>query len=332
MEHEETKQLLEQLEEPAFLAKDGAVAFGNRAFHALGAPDGIPLSSFPGIEFGMDRKQPAGFSCTLLGQRYLASTFSVGDSTAYLFRRSDERIPESLLAQAAASLRTAAQQLYAAAEKLSFTERQDAASLSALIQGVFRTERVADSFDYLQKLHSGMYLLSTEQTDLTAEIGNHLQHAAELLMMAGVGLEWDLPATPFVGTVDRKLLALIFWNLLAAAASGGTVSVRVERLHLTQLRLTLRGKRPKLPAGMDFGVGSELSLSLAQAAAQLHGGSVVLSNEGETFTAVASIRTDLKLTPKLSDIRVHGHSLDTGLLALAEILPPMAFDSRDIIG
>lgn len=329
----EERSLIAAMQTPAFLAKDGVVLCGNEALRALGLAEGTQLESVFAPEVCRPQSVPASFSCELFGRVYTLKIAAASDSLAYLLYRSEEPISGAALSSAGVSLRRAAQQLYTAAERLCGEEAEKGTPLNELIQGVFRVERIADCFDCLQSLLGGEYRLRTERYDLTGLLRGMLEHAQTLLRSAGIALRWTLPETPVFGNADEKLLSLIFWNLLEAAAHGETVSAVVERPRMTMLRLKLRGAQPTLPAGLRRDVGEEPGLKLAQAAAQLHGGGLVLSEEDGAFTAAVSLRTDLQANGLLrSDVQWNRHSLDAGLLALSELLPPEAYDSRDILG
>ena len=86
-----------QLEEPAFLAQDGAVRWGSRAFHALGFPNGTPLQSFLSPSLSSPDALPANGRCDVSNGSFSVNAVSTPDGVAYLFHRIEEHVPEGAL-------------------------------------------------------------------------------------------------------------------------------------------------------------------------------------------------------------------------------------------
>lgn len=264
-------------------------------------------------------------------------------------------ISVNALAHTAKYLRSTLQQMYSALDTLDGClpeeNRTAEESFSSLLQGVFRVERLADNLSCMQQLESGEPP-HPEHMDLAQELRSMLEKAEGLLRMAEIRLDWSLPRGAFNGSMDKKLLSLVFWNLLSNAAANancGTVSVRVERIRLTRLRLTVTDSGDGIPAAQQEDVmqrcavapddallqtGAGFGLRLVQKTAQLFGGGMALLTGAEGQTAVSvELRTDLPAQTELHSTAVRfERSLDEGLVGLSDVLPRTVFDRRDILG
>lgn len=351
----ELRRLLAALQEPAFFA-DGAqtVAFGNEAFYALGFSDGDPLPELLPIDDAL-QAEDGTFACTVGRRRCIVRTLAQPDGALYMLQPQRTEVSANALAHTARRLRGTLQQMYSALDTLDgcLSEEDETLdkTLSSLLQGVFRIERMADNLSYLQRLRSGEYAPRIAHMDLTEKLTALLEKAEGLLREADIRLDWSLPSKRFVGNMDEALLTLAFWNLLsnaAANAAGGTVTVRVERARLTRLRLfvsdsgsgipaermadlTERFAAPTESALAQDGVG--LGLSLIRSVAELLDGKLAILHEaGGTTTAALELRTDLPAAAELhSDVQTFTHSLDDGLVGLSDVLPRKVYDRRDVL-
>ena len=262
-------------------------------------------------------------------------------------------ISVNALAHTAKHLRSTLQQMYSALDTLDscLPEENKTAeeSFSSLLQGVFRVERLADNLGCLQQLESGAQP-HLAHMDITQTLLTMMEKAEGLLRMAEIRLDWSLPKGAFTGSMDEKLLSLVFWNLLsnaAACAKRGTVSVRVERIRLTRLRITVTDSGDGIPEALQedlmqryavapddalLQTGAGFGLRLVQKTAQLFGGGLAMLTGPDGLTSVAvELRTDLPAQTELRSTAVRfERSLDEGLVGLAEVLPRSVYDRRDI--
>ncbi len=353
MEQNTLHALLSALQEPAFIAENQAVKAGNEAFHALHIADGTPLSAFFTAPQGPLGGEP--FDCTVGAEHFRASVVPLDSAVLYILRPPADQISTHILAHSAKRLRAVLQQMYSALDTLDLQllegDEKSEASMCSLLQGVFRLERMANNLEYLQRLSSGEYKLRLLRMDLYAELRQLLEKAESLLREAKIELRWSLPSGAFQGSMDRSLLSLAVWNLIANAAAnagGGTVRVEVERVRLTRLRIKVtdsgqsissaqlpnlmqRYSVPAEEAVEQPGVGA--GLSLVRAVAQRFGGSLAISVEpGGATTAAIVLDTGLPADPTLhSDVAVFARSLDEGLVGLSDVLPRTIYDRRDIL-
>lgn len=271
-------------------------------------------------------------------------------------RRQETEISSFVLAHTAKQIRGTLQQMYSALDTLDDCLPEESKNLdhsfSSLLQGVFRMERLANNLSCLQQLQSGTMQLALSHADLTQMLRLLLEKAEGLLRLSDIRLDWTLPKGAFVGSMDESLLSLIFWNLLSNAtanAKRGTVTVRVERVRLTRLRLIVSDSGDGIPESQREALmqryavspdeallqtGAGLGLSLVQKAAQLFGGGMAMLTDPDGQTSVAvELNTDLPAQTNLRSITVgFERSLDDGLVGLSDVLPRKVYDRRDILG
>lgn len=354
MEQNQLQDLLDAIQTPAFAVREQAVIAENTAFSLLKigkqsilyrilAATAVPaaLSSLPDL--------PAN------GVRWSIKAVALDTDTLFLLQRQESEVSVHALAHTAKQLRSTLQQMYSALDLLDRALPEDDPKLddtvSSLLRGVFRIERVADNLEYLQKLRSGEYFPHCVRMDLRAALVSMLEQAEDLLQSAGIRLIWETMETTFIGSVDPKLLSLAFWNLLSNAArnaDGGTVQVKAERVRLSKLRLRFSDSGMGIPEDAQINLtqryavspdetsgqsGVGVGLELVQSIARLHGGSMAISLDpgGTTITALILDTNQPDTVTLRSDNRADTGSLDEGLVGLSDLLPRKAFDRRDIL-
>ena len=352
MDKQMLQGLLDALEDPAFVAEQQRVTAENEAFRSLQIAEGTPLSDFFSINSISGSEEG---SCIVAGAAYRVRTVPVAEATLYLLKPEQESVSVQVLAHAAKRLRAALQQMYSALDTLDLqlpdTDETADKSMSSLLQGIFRLERMADNMEYLQRLKGREFAPSLTRLDLCAALRRILEKAEWLLSEAKIQLHWQLPNGVFQGSMDEKLLSLLVWNLLANAAAhaeGGSVTVQVERVRLTKLRIRVTDSGSSISAGQlpdllerykvpleeameQPGIG--LGLSLVRAVTMLFAGSMAISMEpGGATTVAVCLETGFPAEPTLhSRTELFVRSLDDGLVGLADVLPRRLYDRRDIL-
>lgn len=93
--------------------------------------------------------------------------------------------------------------------------------------------------------------LRLETVDVAAVVGDAVEAAASASASAGTSIRWDLGPGPIV-RADRGLLAQALFNIirngLEAAAAGGGIGIRVERMK-GGARISIEDSGPGIPAG-----------------------------------------------------------------------------------
>ena len=351
MEQEQLLVLLEGLQEPAFFVREQTLVCGNAAFRSLGIEEQAPLEAF----FSAEDPEGESFLCTVGGTQFSARTAALEEGTLYLLYPSRRLITTNALAHTAKNLRQTLQQMYSALDSLdaALPEALDAAegSVSSMLQGIFRIERIADNLESLYRLESGAYKPCFLRMDLRELLTELLEEAEFLLQQAGIRLLWEVPNSTFVGSVDRDLLSLALWNLLSNAAQNakqGSVKVSAERVRLTKLRIKVTDSGDGIAVNRQANLleryetdpedaleqsGIGIGLTIARNVARLHDGSFAVSMEQGNATTVALVlETNRPASTSLrSDIDFYQKSLDEGLVGLSEVLPRSAYDRRDIL-
>lgn len=348
-DQEKIMAFTDTLSQPAFAVKDGLVCYANAAFSAFQIGVGTPLHSF----FGADEpfNTEAEFACTVAGISCKARIFPQVDCAFYILRQQEQTVSVHALAHSVKSIRSSLHGMYNALAGLSdFVESAESepyqTSFNGILQGIYRLERTAQNLDLLQKLSCGSYAFDPEQTDMVGCLSAILEHAKDLLLYAGIRLEYELPEKLFNGNLDRTLFEAVFWNALSNAAANtknGTVCVTAaHRGNFLQLTFRSGGTllaQPKLFARYQRAVdelpansGSGFGLSVIRMAAERHGGTVLFSEKpGEEVAFMVTLDLTRPVTANVRSPLPVEATLSKGLVHLSELLPREAYDSRDIL-
>lgn len=335
------QQILDQLQQPAFFAENGAVIAANTAALQRQVEIGMPI--VPQIHAGLE-----AYEKFRSGTLYL--TLSVA-GTCYQCSVTDwEGYQLCKLTEPAASLDL--QCLAQAAKQL----RIPLSDLSLLFrQGQEKDEPAQEQITHLlyklQRIVSNMAdAASSYQTpprldgcDLLWVIREVLEKAQSLLSSAGIDLRYQLPADMPYAWADAEQIRRALYNLICNAsrfsASGEPIHVAVKQVG-PLVRITVKNKLS--PAQMQTGAslfnryarqpgiedpqhGLGLGMTLVHAAAAAHGGTVL----AETFkNGAVKITMTLRLLPPPDDtVRtpvllpdVYGGK-DQALVELSDVLP-----------
>ena len=200
----------------------------------------------------------------------------------------------NLISKTAGSMRKSLQALSVSldllSDKLDLADETVSRQAAAAMQSIYQLQRTAAYMDLFRQFNSGDYRLDLQKADLSAFLQQFAEMAKDMLACSGIRLLTELPKTPVIGYVDRRLIELLAWELLGNAAAHASDS---------QVRLTLRRPQPRLlvltvqnrsdqdlpeqlfsrfseqPTESTDTVG--LGLQVVSLGAQRHGGSLVLS-------------------------------------------------------
>ncbi|MEA4965907.1 MAG: HAMP domain-containing sensor histidine kinase [Oscillospiraceae bacterium] len=329
----EYREILNCLEQPAFLIKDDAVVLCNDQAAEMEAaiiellrggefPDTIVSGEKP---FHLEERPIAGF-------RLLLATPLGAQQT--------------VLAAAARAIRTPLSNLFSlAATLLPYLEEQEdpriqrqTAEINRSLYQLFRT------VGNMEAVSSPPVGVHRERADLRAFLEDLCQRAQPLCEIAGLELAVVLPNTPIAAYLDRQRLERAVLNLLSNAIRfadpGSIVTIRLEPLqHGAVIRVSNLGEPVDMPGNLfcrsekepgnpKFGAG--LGLTIVQEIAREHGGTVVFRAMEHGFTADLSLSLEVPSPRELRSPLLHYDytgGFDHLLVELSDALPSSIYNS-----
>lgn len=347
------KTVLKMLAEPAFLAQDGHILWANPAATALSLKEG---DAIPGL-LPPDAKLPEGedtLRCTaeFLGAEWDLSVQAMEHQQLYMLRK--QQLPDSgnlLLLSASGSIRPAVEEILAAGARLfpqleELENEEMQASASKISHGCFRLMRTLTELGAYDRLSREDAPLHREKCDLTEFFAAFAEKTADVLLDAGIRLQYSLPNTTVFGTVDKQEVQRAALHLIANAAAhtpeGGELWLKVSLLG-KKLRITVENaasvqedvlptafSRYLFPGEGDVKQGAGLGLSVVQKVAQHHGGTVMM----ESKDSLTSVTMTLDLTCSATELKAprqdYCGGYDPVLVELSPLLPAETFDSRSV--
>lgn len=368
MAHEtlpESAELLNLLSQPVWFVRQGQVVFCNDAAavrmdpgrlvpEALLTPDALEVyRTWDGAGTLELTAVFDGIPCGMVVRRQ-----GEDDVFAVRLRIDDASLPFQALTAVGRAMRADLSALFDAASELfpRLEELEDPRiqhQTARMSQGLYRLLRLAGNLSDAGGYMAGEVQGLLERTELKEFFEALHRDMAPLFELTGARLTFDGLAAPLWAAVDRQKLRRAVRNLLANALHGvepgGVVQMRIEDYgHAVYVRITDNGSG-MAPARMATAFdgcevsedardnwGAGLGLPLVRHIAALHGGTVVLNSQpGEGTTVTLSLSTRLEPSPA-EEVRnpvrgcdyAGGYNAD--LLELSDILPPEAFDSRNL--
>ena len=361
----ESAELLNLLSQPVWMVRQGQIVFCNDAAALRLDPDrSAPEDLLPPEALETYRAWDGtgtlelpvilgGVPCGTVVRREQET-----DVFAARLQSDDASLPFRALTAVGRTLRTDLAALFDAASELfpRLEELEDPRiqhQTARMNQGLYRLLRLAgnlsDAGGYMAGEVRGLF----EKTELKAYFEALHRDMEPLFSMTGARLELSGLTAPLWAAIDRQKLRRAVRNLLAnalhGAAEGGVVQLRIEDYgHAVYVRVSDNGTgmAPSRMAAAFDGCGpaedgpdawgAGLGLPLVRHIAALHGGTVVLNSQpGEGTTVTLSFSTRLEPSqaeelhnPVRSCDYAGGYNAD--LLELSDILPPEAFDSRNL--
>lgn len=337
--------LLELLDRPAFLVKDGIVLTVNQAARQRLIAPGEPITKY----LDQDRQAYEEFSSGCL---YLslsvehipcgASVVDLGD--AHLFLPDEQEDPQlNAFSLAAQQLRQPMNTVFLAAEAMD--DRQKAGLITQSLLQMHRTIcNMADANRYYERKS-----FCGEATDLNQFFAEILEKATALVQDTGIRLKYTALPQSVSGIADRQMLERAVLNLISNAVKfspkGSSVDIKLTRKgHMLYFAVQDAGEGvdPEIqkniftrylrrPGIEDSRHGLGLGLSIVRSAAAVHGGTVLIDHPDGTGTRVTMT---LDLQPRedgflRSPVRIptvdYAGGYDHALLELSDVLPSKSY-------
>lgn len=358
---EQMKQVLELVNQPAFLTKDDKINWCNAAARSLllqGAVLSRLLERNDTLYSLWNKEGTLQIPLVIGGVEYDASVRATDQGDLFIANRRtpDHNATSNAVVTVSASLRKPLQNMMTAANAL-FDEIEDqgnekiTAASSQLNRSIYQFLRLCGQMSDGGKLLLHRKVLHRENTQIGDFFAEFIAQARPLVESLGLHLEYiPLPA-PLRADLDRELLERGLYNLLSNASNytpkGGHISISLEkqgRLLLISVTDDGEGISPEvLPSLFErftehsigdsrWGIG--LGLPMVREVARLHGGTLMAApNPAGKGT---KITFSLSLEPAPLELRSrtmhydYCSGLHHGLVELSDVLDAELFNPKEV--
>lgn len=326
MTYEPYQEILDCLEQPAFLVRDGEIVIGNA--RSAEAEEALRRCLQDGIPEGVQAIADAQWNFSLRPCR-----------DAVLVLASAYEPPQDAMQEAAKTLRTALAGLYSSVHSLlpSLEEqdnprtRQQTAALNQTLHQLFRLAGNMETAA-VEKLTPHM-----ERMDLRDFLEQLYQAAAPLCAVTGKQLHLRLPLTKdaIFTSADRQMLERAVLNLLANAMRTSAENITL-RLYTANHRAVIEVQSPcdeetanLFGNSADPMASPELGLDIVRRIAQCHGGTLMFRPLEHTAMLTISLRRASFPLRTVQTVYDYSGGFDHVLLELSDVLPAAVYRSID---
>lgn len=359
MEKQETEQLkaiLSLLDQPAFFAADGQIVYSNPTAQKLLIFAGAAVESILPDASQLDPSQNHIMTAAIAGKPCTVDCKPCAEGMLFQISAAQDT-----LVIAADYLDIVAGEIRKPLGEMSLALKQISAELLQLEEGTVAAERlergVIRMMRLASQLNAGSSILTSKmhlvfkRTEIKQWLDMLARQAEDLFSYTSVRFSYTGLKQPFDGVVDAEKLERAIWNLLSNALlrcrEGSTICLSAQRSG-SRLLLTLsdsgEGIRNEIRSDVFFRAagrtgledgrdGLGFGLAIVRAVAELHGGSVLLSEQKEGgTTAVLNIPVDHLQSETHSTVALVDETggISRGLLELSDALGPEAFHPLDI--
>lgn len=348
---QDTQNLLEMMDRPAFIVRDGIIIDCNQTAKNRQISTGMSISElFPENNNPYNDYQGGILYLTLqIGWISCGATvIRQNDRDVFLMDRDSDQAQLQTLALAAQQLRVPLSDVMTMADCL-FPELQEDSQQKKASQmrlALFQLMRLIANMADAER-YTGLNAPSYENTELCSFFREIIEKADASLNKTGVRLCFTCPKTPMFTMIDRERMERAVYNLLSNAVKFSKPEDFVE------IKLSRSGKQAQLtvedhgdgiachvhgslfhrymrePAIEDSRYGLGLGMTLVRTAASIHGGTVLLEQtNGTRVTLTIAIRKEIPGNLRSPKIRISDYAggRDLGLLEFSEILPSSAYE------
>lgn len=336
--------LLELLDYPAFLVKDGVIVQANRSAQQKLITPGKPVNAVLGASASAYQEFNGGclyLTLSLAGCSCGAAVTQAGDMD--LFSLDQNSQADQALALAAQQLRAPLHSLFSAVE---FQPQ-----LKEVNRGLHQIHRIVTNMaDFPRYKEQGN--TRAEVTDLCHLFTETVEKAAALVESAGMQLHYTALPQLVIGLADREMLERAVYNLISNAVKfspkGSILEAKLtakgNMLYFTvqdqgdgiapDIMNSIFTRYLRAPGIEDSRHGVGLGLALVRAAAAIHGGTVLIDQPETggtrvTITITVTHSTDSMLrSPIRLPINDYAGGRDHGLLELSDVLPSNLYNEN----
>jgi len=350
------KSLLERIDRPAFLVRDGVVVNVNQA--ATHRQIQVNTSICELLQSGSDIYSEYSGGVLQLplfidGVAHPVSVERLENADVFLFETEETNAELRSLALAAVHLRSPLNGIMPLVELLLSNDvlRSDETTLSLITQvnrGLYQMQRmVCDMSD------AGPYSLQDNLRMETVEISRVfyeiVDKAKTLLLEAGINIQFSNLSGPVFCIADPQMLERAVYNLISNAAKYTAKPCTIEAALIRKgnmLYFTVRDNGEAIPNSVrssvffrfrrepgiedgSFGLG--LGMTIVRSVAMAHGGAVLIDQpegKGNRFTMTLAIKQGNAYNLRSPIIRMSDYAggRDHALLELSDVLPSSCFD------
>lgn len=348
---EQTQQnLLEMIDRPAFVVKDGIITARNQPAKNRLIPIGEPVEQFLQDHIHAYNSYQSGilYLTLQIGEIQCGATVvRQDDGDIFLMDMEADKAQLRTLALAAQQLRVPFSNVMTIADGLfpELPETQQKEKASQMYRALFQLMRIITNMADAER-YTGLDALSFENTELCSFFREITEKAQASLAQTGVNLRFSCPEAPIFTIVDRERMERAVYNLISNAAKfsrpGEEVAITLSKTGkmaclvvedhgdgiASHVQATLFHRYMREPAIEDSRFGLGLGMTLIRSAAADHGGTVLLEQSHGTRVAMTmAIRKEIPGTLRSPKLRIGDYAggRDLGLLEFSETLPPSAY-------
>lgn len=342
--------MLELITRPAFYVVNGKITEVNQAATALllrKDTEIIPMLVAGADEYKAFASGTMYVSMNIGDIHMEATVLATENGHLFVLEESEDLGVLQAMALAARELREPlAGMMFSSSQMLSEADPKQASEYNRRMYQLLRVvSNMSDAINYCQPMAPRE---SFEICDLLEE---YLSKAAELLETINITLDYQLPNTRIYTIADPEKLERALYNLISNAVKhtepGGTITVRLQKHSKLFLSVTDNGpgldasvksnvytRYLRTPSLADFGQGIGLGMVLVRAAAQVHGGTVLIDtpeNGGTRVTMTLSIRQQKNALVRTPMLHIdYASERDHALQELADVLPSSLYSTDEL--
>lgn len=349
---EQDKQnLLEMIDRPAFIVRDGIISDCNEMAKHRQIPLGVSVAELMPTGCHAYKEYHGGILYLTLQIGWIqcgATVVRQENGDVFLMDRDADQSQLQALALAAQQLRVPLSNVMTVADLL-FPELQDHTlkeKASQMSRSLFQLMRLISNMADAER-YTGLDAPSFENTELGSFFREILEKADTSLETAKVRVQFTCPETPIFTMIDRERMERAVYNLLSNAVKfsepGSCVDVKLtSKGKLATLTVEDQGsgianhvqgslfhRYMREPAIEDSRFGLGLGMTLVRSVAAAHGGTVLLEQTGGTRVAMTmAIRKEVPGTLHSPMLRIGDYAggRDLCLLEFSESLPTAAYE------
>lgn len=344
--------MLDQLNRPAFFAKDGRILRVNAAAEAYLLDRDTPIEQM--LVTGQQEYPAFQGGCLHLrlrtaGGTHGAAVTRVGNMDMFVLDTAEDGAELQAMALAARELRQPLASVMTVADRLFPVSGTDPDpvlqdQIARINRGLFQMLRIvgnmSDAYRYSIDASTSM-----QTQDATALIEELFTASAALVEHAGVRLEYSGPRECVYCLLDWEKLERAISNIISNAVKfspkGSCVTAKLTRrgnmLYLTvqdggegvaeNLRGRVYDRFQRAPGIEDGRYGIGLGMVLIRAAAAIHGGTVLMDqSDGNRITLTMAIRQSKETFVRTNRMLVdYAGEWDHRLIELSDVLPAEAY-------
>ena len=345
------QNLLEMIDRPAFVVKDGIIVACNQPAKNRQIPVGEPIEQFLQDHIHAYANFQGGILYLTLQIGWIqcgATVIRQDDGDIFLLDTDADQAQLRALALAAQQLRIPLSNVMTVADCL-FPELQDTTQkekASQMYRALFQLMRVITNMADAER-YTGLDAPSFENTELCCFFREITEKAHTSLEKTGVKLCFSCPETPIFTMVDRERMERAVYNLISNAVKfscpGDEVAITLSKTGkmacltvedhgdgiASHVQATLFHRYMREPAIEDSRFGLGLGMTLIRSVAADHGGTVLLEqSQGTRVAMTMAIRKEIPGTLRTPKLRIGDYAggRDLGQLEFAETLPPSAYE------